>query len=593
MNNKFDFNYDDKISEYLNSSDPISKEKKEELKEAVRSGKGFLFHKRLTPEQKEKILTYFDKLIDSKPGAELIDRLLKSKCIVEIKSGARHHSLQGKKVKSEDVTYIYSNKFRNYSKTTGKSKVFLTFNDRLFELSGKNKDDLEVTKMKKIVVFAHELIHALHDAEKTEKIGKDLLDHRYHDEEEQYTITGIYKDKKDWQFEPLCENIFRAVFDKKQEEQGLSYRFFHIAWDKNTKAAWTLSDDILAAIDHPELLGKIKRSIQDRKFNLNESYPMFSKNITSRPLTMAIESGQEEIIKEMVKRDDLEVEYVDEIGHPLLFALTKPGDLEIALLLASHTNCKLALNADQNQILLDSCLSYGKLNTSKETWMKLMDTLLEKKEFKEYLINHHEYIAENIKNNDFLRDYFLKDKDLFPLLNPLLPISEKNFVSSEKHPLTEIIFQGNKERVQEYLKNEEIALDYMDPMGCPLRTALSAHLNEGALHGLEIAQLIADDKRCQLNIPESEIKNLIHKCINYVTNLKTDEDKKNYVDFVSTLLEKPKFKLMWNISFLKNTALVYGADFQETLIEEILSQNIPLTKEDLLKFVIFVLDNQT
>lgn len=335
-----------------------------ELKRIVRQGDCFRIDKAFSEEQKNKIHTYFDRLIDTKPGAALIGRLIKHQKVIELKP-----------IELKWMATIRNEEF----------SVSLDLGMKFFEYSIDEKENLRVEKSKKTCLLAHELLHILHVLDRTLRPlnEKFLLDSSYENEEEQYTITGLFQKQGTWIFDPLCENTFHKALGSK------SYRVTHYGYAfKKSEKGWSFIDTLQASQKVPLLVDTLIRDIKEDKVEINKPVfaPFVGKRI--RPLTAAIMLGQVDIIKALVENPNLEVNYEDFcIGNQRItpFALAMMQNLDWAFLLTKSKQFDVDWENSKGNTALADCLDLvnmalsrlkgPKLDEFKEKALPLLDAL--------------------------------------------------------------------------------------------------------------------------------------------------------------------------------------------------------------------------
>jgi hypothetical protein len=308
--NLSNFSYIQRIDDYLCSPSFITNEKKEELKIIIREKFPIIT---LIEDEKNKAFKSLDKLISTKQGAELISRIIDHGKIIPI-------NLNSSRSRSCEATDTIS------------IQIKVSF----FVAGINQNEEMEVYKISKAAVFAHELVHLLH---KLEKINfsfstHNLLHPQYESEKEQRMITGLQNISGKWIFDPLCENsVYRALGKK-------MYRVCHtgLTLDKNKDP--TLPDIVC--------LVKTKFSIENfltrapealNQAQITQFRLVKDKNI--RPLTAAIVTESWEVYDFLLNQKNLDLVYEDDFLLGPFGLLLEKNEYKRALELAKNQNFNL------------------------------------------------------------------------------------------------------------------------------------------------------------------------------------------------------------------------------------------------------------
>ncbi|MGE5195762.1 MAG: hypothetical protein ACM3JI_00345, partial [Anaerolineae bacterium] len=263
-------------------------------------------------EQKDKILKCFNNLIDTKPGVELLDRILKHNVIINIDLNPDSHCSTGHGV---------SVKLKSHSFFAGVDK----------------NEKIKVHKATKESILAHELLHLLHRLDRSAARSLSsktvtLLHPNYDNEEEQHAITGLRNISGVWSFDPLCENSFYAALKKD------CYRIFHRGISKDNKEHPHLADCIYMTGAKNYVRDFLEKN-PDALNQLCLSNAKNSKGLQIRPLTAAMINQNWEVFEFLIAQEDLEVYYEDDFPNAFVFLLkTKEYKMALKLLKSSRLN---------------------------------------------------------------------------------------------------------------------------------------------------------------------------------------------------------------------------------------------------------------
>jgi hypothetical protein len=296
------FNYINQIEEYLKAPSYVTEERKSELKAIVRNGKSFVF-KGVTAEERETFLKLFDRLIDTKPGAELLDAIVKFDKPIGVLVGSRKHCASSSSI-----------------------SIDLNISSYVIGIDSDEKVDLYEQALEEII--GHELLHVLHYLQKKISASEnaELLHLNYDNSEEQNVITGLKKSPEGWVFDPWCENSISFALKRRM------YRIFHRGIGINKGEQPNLVDRacLVPTINSFELILK-KYSESLNQSQITQYKKLSNKSI--RPLTAALLTNNLDVYHFLIKQKGIQLQYEDDFPSPFEL-LIEQKDYRRALTLA-------------------------------------------------------------------------------------------------------------------------------------------------------------------------------------------------------------------------------------------------------------------